>query len=57
MTEDNKDAFRLIHRDDLPFDLVEKIEQQFAETHPGMKVCFAGDMPDTPENRAMKERF
>lgn len=34
-----------IHRDDLPMELVSEIEKHFAETHPGMKVVFAGDAP------------
>lgn len=33
----------LIHRDDIPMDVVAEIEKQFAESHPGMKVVFAGD--------------
>lgn len=34
-----------IHRDDVPMDLSQEIERQFAESHPGMKVVFVGDLP------------
>lgn len=45
------DELPLAHRDDFDMDVVEHIEEVFAETHPGMKVVFAGDQPegDLPE--------
>lgn len=43
---------QLIHRDDLPFEIVEELEEKFADLFPGMKVRFAGDLPDgeVPQN-------
>ena len=44
----NKDFLKPVHRDDLDADVVKAIEEQFAESHPGMKVVFAGDTPGGP---------
>jgi hypothetical protein len=50
------------HRDDLPYEDVEKIEAEFAKLYPGYKVVFQGDVEGqlTDEERAiaeMKERW
>lgn len=34
-----------LHRDDVPYDHVEKIIQQLKEAEPGMELVFAGDVP------------
>src|SRR5436309_6376234 len=39
------DESKLLHRDDLPMDVVEEIEAAFAKLHPGCKITFAGDHP------------
>ena len=36
----------MMHRDDLPFEVVEKMEAHFAEIEPGKKLVFAGDLPE-----------
>lgn len=47
MTDDkDREAAKLVHRDDVDMDLVEDIMEHFAETHPGFKVVFAGDTPE-----------
>lgn len=38
----------LIHRDDIPFEIVEELVKALQELHPGMKIVFAGDM--SPED-------
>jgi hypothetical protein len=38
----------MIHKDDLPMDVAEKIVEELKKMHPGCKsVVFAGDSPDT----------
>lgn len=37
---------RLLHRDDLPFEVVEELEKQLAEKYPDRKIVFAGDAPE-----------
>lgn len=50
----DKKKAKLAHRDDVPMDVVEHLERQFAESHPGKKVMFAGDHEQAipPEVRA-----
>ena len=45
-----------IHRDDLPFEVVEQIEQALKEAHPDKKLVFAGDTGD-PDDIAEAERI
>lgn len=44
------DEPNLIHRDDLDMEVVEGVTAKLQEMFPGMKVVFAGDEPDIPED-------
>lgn len=43
--DDDISNLKFPHRDDFDHELLKEIEAQFAITHPGMKVVFAGDLP------------
>ena len=49
MEDDNNEtpaSPKLAHRDDVDLEDMEKLEELFADLYPGMKVVFAGDMPE-----------
>lgn len=50
---------KLPHCDDIPYEVVEKLEADLAAEHPGMKLLFAGDHPDLvpPELKLILERM
>ena len=45
-----------LHRDDIPFEVVEQIEHSLREAYPDKKLVFAGDTDD-PETIARSERI
>jgi hypothetical protein len=47
----------LPHRDDIPPDLLELLEEKFGEMLPGFKLVFAGDMPEGSEASARNQAF
>ena len=48
---------KLLHRDDVDMELVHQLEAEFAKTHPGAKVVFAGDSGIPPELAEQLQRF
>jgi len=43
-------SLRLVNRDDLDMDVAEEVTAKLGEMFPGMKVVFAGDVPQLPPN-------
>jgi hypothetical protein len=46
---------KMIHRDDVPLELVSEIERQMAEKFPGKKIVFVGDVPENELPQGIKE--